>query len=475
MMEKSYSKKIIKEVEEQLLRTYGIKNGCKIAVAVSGGLDSICLLHILKELAVKHDYRLVIVHVNHGIRGVEAKRDEEFVEALAKEYGIKNLSYQVDSLAEAGKERISVEEAARKLRYDCFSQALKFSKAEIIALAHHADDSVETFMMNLARGSGLKGLTGIPKRRGKIIRPLLGLRRRELRKYLEENSLAYVEDSTNMEDEYTRNRVRRLVLPCICENINSKAVEHIGGVIRELDALYEILGSLVEEVKKDVLLFLNRHYIAIDRRKFSTYDFTLASYSLAGLMEEADFSGKDISKIHYRSIYELALAETGKKLCLPSNIEVRNEYEKMIFSLSDYDEGRKHDGIELEIGDLLPNQEKNICFGQYKLRLFRFPYKDSLIKTPDEKEEVFDLSKLDKKLPLSIRFKESRDYMVVDENGSKKKVSRIFIDRKITRKKREELPLIAQGSKVIWISGVRRSRDTWVDEGTKEALSIRIV
>lgn len=474
MMEKSYSKRIIKEVEGQLLHTYGIKDGSKIAVAVSGGRDSVCLLHILKELALNHDYSLAIVHVNHGIRGAEADRDENFVKDLAKEYGIESLSYRVDALAEAKKERLSVEEAARKLRYDCFAQALKTSEAKKIALAHHTDDSVETFMMNLARGSSIKGLIGIPKQRDEIIRPLLHLRREELCRYLEENSLAYVEDSTNMEDEYTRNRVRRLVLPCICKNINSKAVEHIGAVIQDLEVLYELLGSLVEDIKKEILLSIHPHDIVIDRRKLTKYHFSLVSYSLAKLMEEAGFSMKDISKIHYRSIYELAFAETGKKLDLPSNIEVRNEYETMIFCLIDHEKDWKPERIELELYNLPLNEEKIVCFGTYKFRLLRFLYRFEK-NVLDKDEEIFDLSKLEKEFPLSIRLKESRDYMVVDERGSKKKLSRIFIDRKITRQKREELPVIAQESKVIFIPGIRRSRDTWVNEGTKEALSIRIV
>lgn len=474
MKEKSYSRKIIEEVEIRLIERYGVKDGDSIAAAVSGGLDSICLLHILVSLASKHGYRIAAVHVNHGIRGKEADRDEGFVRKIAQNYRIAFLGYSVDSLRIAYEEKLSVEEAARNLRYSCFDRAVKELCADKLAIAHHADDSVETFLLNLARGSGLKGLSGIPGMRNKIIRPLLAFRREELKEYAQKNGLDYVEDLTNSENTYTRNRIRNIVIPCLSENINARATDHIQSVIEDVEVLCSVLDELAGELKKKLLFSSDTGYLAIDRKGLSAHPFAFASYLVSIFMDEAGFPKKDITRLHYKAIYELAGSDTGKRLSLPSGIEVRNEYEKLIVALQKDEAKKRTDPIRVDLASLSLGDLKTFDFDTYHICVERLKYQKGS-EPMDKNSELFDISSLSNLLPLSIRYKEKDDYMVIDEDNNKKKLSRIFIDHKLPRAKRDEIPILAQGNKVICIPGLRRSRDTWVSENTEEVLKIYII
>lgn len=185
--------------------------------AVSGGADSVCLLHLCLRAALARGFKLCAAHFEHGIRGEEALRDAAFVERLCASLGVKLYTAHGDAPLFARKKRVGLEEAARELRYDFLEKSARDMGGAYIATAHNADDNAETMLFNLTRGSGGAGLSGIPPRRGEIIRPLLGVTRAEIERYLEENGLEHVEDSTNASDEYTRNLLRHKVMPVLRE------------------------------------------------------------------------------------------------------------------------------------------------------------------------------------------------------------------------------------------------------------------
>lgn len=232
-----FKNKILRFIRENEL----IARGDSITVGFSGGADSVCLFTVLHELKALLGIRVQAVHVNHNLRGAEAERDEEFCRRLAAELGEPFCAVSVDVTGYAAEHGLTEEEAGRILRYEALKEkAEHFAVAgrALIAVAHHADDQAETVLLNLMRGSGLKGLGGMRAKRGNIIRPMLGVSRSDIVAYLKERGISYVDDSTNFENEHTRNRLRNIILPELKEYVNAAAAEHISGtaaMLRDAD------------------------------------------------------------------------------------------------------------------------------------------------------------------------------------------------------------------------------------------------
>ena len=235
------------------------KHGDSVILGVSGGADSVCMLHLLNSLKEDLGIELTVVHVDHGIRGIEAERDAEFVEHISEELGVECKIFHIDIPAIAREKKMSEEETGRIERYAVFESVAEEIGANKIAVAHNLNDNSETVLFNLFRGSKLKGMTGIPVKRGKIIRPLLCLTRKEIEGYLEKHHLDYCIDSTNKETQYSRNKLRLDILPYIKENINSKAEEHIVNTAQSLREVYDYIECQTDEayenyVKNNIIL-----------------------------------------------------------------------------------------------------------------------------------------------------------------------------------------------------------------------------
>ena len=239
---------MIEEKIRQFAECWGmLPEGAKVLCAVSGGADSVCLLHLLHGM---EGVSLVCAHYNHGLRGAESDRDERFVRELCDRLGIPCITGRGDVAAFAAQQGLGIEEAARKLRYAFLEQTAAEQGCGRIATAHNAEDNAETVLLNLVRGSGLKGLCGIPPVRGNIVRPLLTVTRAEILRYLEEHGLDHTEDSSNGSDDYARNRIRHHVLPLLREQ-NSAAIENIGAAAALLRKDEEYLSAQAEHFIED--------------------------------------------------------------------------------------------------------------------------------------------------------------------------------------------------------------------------------
>ncbi len=217
--------------------------GASVVCALSGGADSVCLLVCLKLLSENSRFDVEALHINHSIRGKESDDDEEFCRRLCTEMNIPFTSVRVDAPAYAYENSLSLEESARKLRYKCFHE---YSQGKIIATAHNADDNLETALLNLARGSGITGISGIPPVRDNIIRPLLAVTRAEIESFLKGEGLSFVTDSTNLSDDYTRNKIRHNIVPLLAE-INPSVVKSF---INSSDTLREENSFIADETRK---------------------------------------------------------------------------------------------------------------------------------------------------------------------------------------------------------------------------------
>ncbi len=234
------------ESVRKLIDKYGmLPKGGKVIAAVSGGADSMCLLHLLLDLREEYGYELIAAHFNHMLRGGNADRDERFVKEYCGQIGVQVICGRGDTKAYASEKGLGTEEAARELRYRFFEKTARDAGASRVATAHTADDNAETVLMNVSRGAGLKGLCGIPPVRGMYVRPMLGVTRDEVEEYLAKRNIGHVEDETNSLDIYTRNRLRHEVMP-VLKSINGEAAGNIFSMTELLRDDEDLLTSEAE-------------------------------------------------------------------------------------------------------------------------------------------------------------------------------------------------------------------------------------
>ena len=257
-----------------------IENGDKLVLGVSGGPDSISMLHILdkirKDIKIKLNFEIVVVHINHMIRE-EAKEDELYVKNYCDKNNIEFYSKSIDVKKLANNNKIGTEEAGRNARYTFFNEILEKTNSNKIAIAHNKNDNAETMIMNIIRGSGVSGLKGIEPKRGIYIRPLIECERAEIEKYCEENKLNPRIDKTNFENDYTRNKIRNIVIPYIKKEFNPNIIntlERLSNLIKEEETYIE---KQVLDVYNNILIEQKEKEIILDLRKFNIQEIKLGT------------------------------------------------------------------------------------------------------------------------------------------------------------------------------------------------------
>lgn len=455
--------------------------GDRIVVGVSGGADSICLFHVLLELSSEFKLTLHIVHVNHGIRGDQADSDEAFVEALTRKHDLPFYRVKKDVPSIAKEEGLSEEEAGRNVRYAAFNKVYIENHCDKIAVAHNKDDNAETFLFNLFRGSGIKGLSGIPPVRDKIIRPILCLERREIENYLAKHRIPYVIDSSNLTDDYSRNKIRNKVLSYVKEEINTGVIEHIN---KSANMLREIDNYILKNVNKayeDIVKEKENKEIRINIDEFNKLDIVIQKELIRKVINRLSNKLKDIDSVHIKSSLELIDKQVSKEIHLPYGLVVSRGYDELIFSinkqarrdnkrLSDsiaYDINKGFNPISIKIPSSisLPHTDKTIST---KI----IPYDQDLVIPKEDYTKWIDYDKI--KNNLLLRTRQVGDYIQIDNKGSTKKIKSLFIDEKIPRENRDELPLIADGSHIVWVIGIRISEAYKINKSTKTILEISI-
>ena len=442
-----------KKLEETVfsyMRQYSmIEAGDRVIAGVSGGADSVCLLFLLWEYAKEVDFSLQVVHVNHQIRGEEALRDQEFTKSLCKSLGIPVSVYSYPVTKIAKERHMSVEEAGRMARREAFLLEQEKCGAARTALAHHRDDLAETVLHNLARGTGVAGMAGIrPVRRmdGLVcIRPLLCIGRGEIEKWLTGRGISWVEDSTNKEPDYTRNKIRQTVLPALGE-VNSLAAEHIGeaaGIFCQVEEYLDIQTDML--YKRHVAC--SSDGICLHKGIFGEHPL-MQTCVIKRAIEEAAGQKRDITALHVKSVQKLYGQQTGSAASLPWGLTARVSYGDIWITRGEW-ENQPEKELEFEI----------------------FPYENQQI--PEKKyTKWFDYDKI--KNDLTVRKRQPGDYLCVGDRGGRKKLKDYFIDCKIPRQEREDITLLADGSHILWVVGYRISEYYKITEETKRVIKVQV-
>ena len=453
-----------------------------LVAGVSGGADSVCLLLLLSAYARENSCRLVCVHVNHGIRGAEADRDEAYVKELCGRLG--NVTFEVfhENITEYAKTAgITVEEAGRARRYELFAEVCEKYGSFRLFVAHNMRDRAETVLFNLFRGSSVAGVSGIRdeiallnNKEITIYRPLLNVDRPEILTYLEENNCHYCTDSTNLANDYTRNRIRNLILP-EAEKINAGAVEHICASADDVSEVWDYFSDEADRLAKE---HLNPGFL--DLSGFKDLKPVMQRELVYRLICEACGRKKDIGRKHVLSGVELALGESGKKLDLPYGVVLRKEYEKLLAGIMpDEAENSKNDDIINEpLAVDLNKDEAEYRAGSFIYVVLIYDnIRDSESTNLDFSDKTRVYFDYDKVLALGTEpeFRTARegDWFSPFVDGRKKTINRFFIDEKIGAAEREKMLLFAAGDHVLWIPGYRNDEGFRINENTVKIMEVR--
>lgn len=445
-----------------------------VVAGVSGGADSVCLLFVLLEIRKRIPVTIHVVHINHGIRE-EAGVDAEYVEKLCRENNVTFTLVEEDVEALARKMHLSSEEAGRIVRYKAFNDALKGHENGKIAIAHNMNDSCETFLFNLFRGSGLKGLSGIRPVRDRIVRPLLCVERAQIEEYLNQNSIHFCIDRTNNEDNYTRNRIRHHILPAAKEMVSPRAVSHIKEAAEKISDACDLIDELTIEGYSLCVRTEDKKYF-IDSDKLHSLHKTVQSYVLRKVISEACGVDKDIEAVHIEQLGKLFDRQCGRAINLPYGIIAVRNYEGVWLGKKEDNKSSEENIIYFEIGEeekkKLLNKETIVCELPDGARLQFKVYESSGIENISTKTytKCLDYDKI--KDNIVVRHRNTRDYLTINSLNQRKSLKAFFVNEKIPKDDRDRILLVTEKEHCMWIIGNRISNYYKVSESTHFILEI---
>ena len=444
----------------------------KVVAGISGGADSVCLLFVLLELRKRKNIDIVAVHVNHMIRGKAAEHDENYTVELCNKHNVKCVVWKEDVPALAKKMKQSEEEAGRDVRRKAFYHVLKEEHADKIAMAHHENDNAETFIMHLIRGAGLDGLSGIWPVNGNIVRPLLCVSRQEIEEYLSGMSVIWCDDLTNDEDDYTRNRIRHQVIPLLENETDGNAVSHINSAMEHIRTVIDFIKYETDEAYKKCVTKNKAGDICINREELYSCHDAIKGSLIKNALYEAAGRKKDIGSVHIDEIRKLMDRQSGKMCNLPYSLVAVRDYKGVIIKKKT--SKKEYKGIDEKIISI-PGEtyvEKKEIKIETRIIEVDKPIKACCIPQKTY-TKWFDYDII--KCKPVIRSRRSGDTIVVNNEGGSKKIKSYFIDEKIPSDIRDNIPLIANGSEILWIAGYRMSSKYQITEKTRRILEIKIL
>ena len=476
---------MIEKVFDYVKKYRMIEQNDTIVAGVSGGADSVCLLFVLLKIREKIPFHLAVVHVNHGIRE-DAFGDAEHVKGLCGKYGLPFYLTEVKIKEIAREAGMSEEEAGRKIRYQAFEDALQKelalcdtvgnTTAGKIAVAHNSNDRAETMLFHLFRGTGLTGLSGIRPVNGKIIRPLLCLERREIEEWLDRGDISYRTDSTNVQDIYTRNKIRHHILPYAEEEICRGAVSHMSRAADDLLEAEEYIKKQTFLAKQKCVLYEKEEEnlnIKIDIPLLFDQEEYLQGRILLSCLEDIMAGRKDITSAHITDIRKLFRGNGSGEIHLPHGITVYRKYNvgMMIAKSKQRKEAYAFEESFCSAYQILPPCSLLIP-GLGNVEFTVFPYEKTENIPQKTYTKWFDYDKITRSIVFRVR--ESGDYLTINKKMDHKSLKDYFIDEKIPKEERKSLYVLADDSHILWVPGLRISEYYKVSENTRNILQVKV-
>ena len=426
---------MLEKAEKTMLAHYMIPKK-SVLVALSGGADSVALLHMMHRLSQKYGFNVYSAHINHGLRGKDADFDENFSKSISERLGIPCYVLHADVKAQAKQKGISEELAGREIRYSFFNELMQMHDIEYTATAHHKNDNAETIIMNFMRGSSIKGLCGIPYKRERFIRPLLDVSRVEIERYCKDNSLDFVTDKTNNESIYTRNKIRNVLIPDIEINFNPNIVETITKNAQMIAQDEDFISHTVDlEYKR----LVNNN--AVDISELLSLHTAISMRIIRRMIDS--FCGiSDVSSSVINNTYEIAKkGKTGLFTDVTSSVQARIEYGKLIIGYTEAD---------------CPPFSYTIKIGERKFipELGYTVNTEPATEMSKDGKEYFSIP--DGTNEIVIRNRKSGDTFIPTGMNGTKTVKSYMIDKKIPKSKRSRTGIITISDNIAWIIGYRR-------------------
>ena len=440
MAQKAHSSPLYEDAKQFVRKHDLFGRGKKVLAAVSGGIDSVVLLDLISRLSSEWGFELGVLHVNHRLRGRESDADERFVRSLAERYGLSFFVTRVETKKEAAKKKLSIQEAARNLRYSFFLTKKSELRADAVATAHNANDNAETMMLNFFRGTGIDGLAGIPvsRQKGSIVRPLLFASRSEIASYVKERKLRFREDSSNRKEAYTRNFLRQNIIPALEKRINASVVQTLSQTSAVLKQCAEYLAVQVHDVfpavvsEKDGEMLLQKDSL----KKQHPY--------MQQMIVHQAFISKGIEPSFERisAVLTLLNSEKGSRVDCGSGWKAENDSAVILLT-------RRRTGDPFSY---LLEEEGNISGGSFTISVKKCAGLPNKLGGHTSIEYV-DARKVH--FPLRVRSWSKGDSFVPLGMKHRKKVSDLLVDLKISRSQKERIPIVESDGKIIWVAGLR--------------------
>ncbi len=452
-----------RQADNALAYDLAVEDGVTIVIAVSGGVDSRVLLDMMVELSYHRQYKIIVAHFNHRLRGKHSDKDAEFVEELANKYGLESFIGATDIKAYAAECRLSIEQAAREARYRFLEKISRNCNARYVAIAHTIDDSVETFLLNLVRGSGLTGLSGIPARRllsrdTSLIRPLLDLRKDDLVEYAKKANIEWREDSSNGLYLYTRNKVRGDLLPHLREMYSPNIDTILLRTARLMKGADQTISQITEQVTQNIV---------------TEKSYARVSLSVAGLISQTWFlQGEILQRVIQRNFHvpPISLNAVDRILELTHKPPgTRCDISKRLFAL--------REGSDLTIAEKLPAFEMNkrverngkYSFGDGYLRLSEVQ-KANVKFSRSSNLEYVDADLLPNRLTLR-NWQPGDSFKPLGMNGTMT-IGDFLTNNKVSQIDRQFVLVLATESEIVWVCGMRIDNRFRVTGGTKRAIKM---
>jgi len=422
----------------------------KLLIAVSGGVDSVVLTYLLYQL----NFKISLAHCNFRLRGKDSDQDEIFVKELAKQLEVPVFTTSFETEKVAKQEKLSIQVAARKLRYKWFDKIIIENNLDFLLTAHHTDDNLETFLINTIRGTGLEGLTGIPEKNEYIIRPLLPFSREQIEKYAKDNALKWREDSSNIETKYLRNKIRHAIIP-ILKELNPGILSSFTKTIENLTGSRQIIDDVITGVKNTVVIPAQAGIQKINIAKLKQYNNPKAY--LYELLKEYSFT-------EWNDVVSLLDGQSGKQVLSDTHRLIKDRDFLLLTKL--------HSAKTEQNLYVLNENDTVFENSEVKLKLTNQNISNSVLNTPPKFQDSILIDRDKLKFPLTVRKWEKGDYFYPFGMQGKKKLSKFFKDEKISILQKEKIWLLCSEDQIVWVIGKRLDDRFKITDTTKNILKI---